>query len=321
MDHSLQLSCFKDFCPKGRRPEITDLEKYWNSEQYIWFKKFSDSIFQDYDLRIGIPLWSKKYGWTYRIGKSGIYLLQGLRVEKNGFRLGNILIDCEKNYALALEYVKDIYKQNADEWNKKIEEKNKKQAERNAKRIMREQEEKMAIQDIIVPEKYNIFHWPAKLDVQKLRQLYRLDAKGMQDTVLVDEVGLTLYLRCKYGKEDMERMDKNIIRCHNCERELDGNQDFRQCSCGYQYSYREYRRSYRRNNMPTGAAAKVFDRFIEDWEHAKDYSLKIILIDRLLHEFHLSLTSGVVHRPVAMNFLEGTRKTVESIIENLAQTN
>ena len=71
--------------------------------------------------------------------------------------------------------------------------------------------------------------------------------------------------------------------------------------------------------MPTGAAAKVFERFIEEWSQAKDYNIKMILIDKLLHEFHLSLTSGVVHRPVAMNFLDGTRKMVESIIQDLAQ--
>ena len=38
-----------------------------------------------------------------------------------------------------------------------------------------------------------------------------LDAKGIQDEVLVEEVDLMLYIRCKYGKEDMERMENAII--------------------------------------------------------------------------------------------------------------
>ena len=44
----------------------------------------------------------------------------------------------------------------------------------------------------------------------------------------------------------------------------------------------------------------------------------MILIDKLLHEFHLSLISGAVHRPVAMNFIDGTREKVERIINELA---
>lgn len=116
-----------------------------------------------------------------------------------------------------------------------------------------------------------------------------------------------------------EQFVKDSIRCHGCGEELVGIGDFRQCKCGHQYSYKEYRRSYRRNNMPTGAAAKVFQEFIRGWEKAKTYQEKIILIDTLLHEFHLSLVSGATHRPVAMNFIDGSRSRVEQIISNLAR--
>lgn len=85
-----------------------------------------------------------------------------------------------------------------------------------------------------------------------------LDAKGIHDEVLVDEISLIFYMRCKYGKEDMERMEKSIIRCHNCGKETGGVDDFGQCECEYQYSFKEYRRNFRRNNMPIGAASKIF---------------------------------------------------------------
>ena len=70
--------------------------------------------------------------------------------------------------------------------------------------------------------------------------------------------------------------------------------------------------------MPTGAAAEIFERFIHDWSLADSYQQKIILIDTLLHEFHRSLVSGAVHRPVAMNFIDGTRKSVEAVIRDLS---
>ena len=71
--------------------------------------------------------------------------------------------------------------------------------------------------------------------------------------------------------------------------------------------------------MPTGAAAKIFATFIKKWDSARNYNEKIVLIDTLLHEFHLSLISGATHRPVAMNFIGGTRSSVEQIINNLAR--
>lgn len=71
--------------------------------------------------------------------------------------------------------------------------------------------------------------------------------------------------------------------------------------------------------MPTGSAAKIFETFILEWEHAKDYSNKMILIDTLLHEFHRSMVSGTINRPVGLNFLDGTRKDVEKIINELAR--
>lgn len=317
--YTSQLSNFKECFPKNHRPEISDLAAFWNNGIEDLFQDFAESILQNFDLKFGVPVWSETNGWTYRVGKSGVYLIKGIQIEKNGFIVDGILVSDQESCILALEYVKSIYQQLECEFQKKIAEINAKQAERNKARLKREQEEWTAIQGIITSGKYNVFHWPAKLDIYKLKQLYLLDAKGIHDEVLADEVGLILYIRCKYGKEDMERMEKFIIRCHNCGKEIGGEGDFRQCECGYQYSYREYRRSFRRNNMPTGAASKVFDEYMIKWSLAKGYSEKMILIDTLLHEFHLSLVSGAVHRPVAMNFIDGTRRQVEGVIGELAK--
>ena len=295
------------------------MEAFWNQDVSGLFREFAEYIFQNFDLRFGTPVWSKRNGWTYRIGKSGVYLIKGIRIARNGFMVDEIVVKDKVSCRLALEYVRNVYEQKQHEFQKKIMEKNARQVQRNRVRVMREQKELLYLQDKIIPEKYNVFHWPSKLDIFKLKRLYKLDAKGIQDITLADEIGLTLYLRCKYGKEDMERMEKYIIRCHNCGKELEGKEDFRQCSCGYQYSYKEYRRSYCKNNMPSGAAAKVFGEFIIKWSLSKSYNEKMILIDALLHEFHLSLISGVVHRPVAMNFMDGTRRQVESIIYDLAR--
>lgn len=315
------MNSFKEAFPKNHRPEIDDLEKFWNNGMEILLKNFADYIMQNFDLRFGIPVWSEKNGWTYRIGKSGIYLIKGIRIEKTGFIIDDILVKDKKTCEMSLEHVRNIYEQNKCEFQKKISEVNERQSQRSKRRIIRERGELLELKDKIIPGKYNVFHWPHKLDIYKLKKLYMLDAKGIKDEILADEIGLTLYLRCKYGKEDVERMDKGIIRCHNCEKDIGGEGDFRQCGCGYQYSFREYRRSFRRNNMPTGSAAKIFNTFIVEWSRAKGYNEKIILIDRLLHEFHKNMMSGARGRPVAMNFIDGTRENVDKIINELANTN
>lgn len=313
------MNSFRECFPKDRKPEITDLEAFWSSNVTVLFRDFAEHILRNYDLRFGIPVWSERNGWTYRIGKSGVYLITGVLIEQDSFLVEQIRVKDKASYLTLLEYVRKLYLENRESFEKRIAEKNVRQAQRNKRRIERESREHSELQGRIVQGKYNVFHWPDKLNIEKLKQLYYLDAKGIQDIDLADEIGLTLYLRCKYGKEDMERMERYVIRCHHCQAELEGAGDFRQCQCGYQYSYREYRRSYRRNNMPTGAAAKVFEAFLSDWTMAKGYSQKIVLIDSLLHEFHLSLISGAVHRPVAMNFIDGTVEKVTNIINSLAR--
>ena len=76
--YTLRLSSFMEQFPKDHRPEITDLQLFWKNEIYNLFVKFADYILEQYDLRFGIPVWSSAYGWTYRIGKSGVYLITGI---------------------------------------------------------------------------------------------------------------------------------------------------------------------------------------------------------------------------------------------------
>ena len=312
------MNRFKEEFPISHRPEINDLDLFLNNEVSCLFREFSNHLLDKYDLRFGIPTWSEENGWVYRIGKSGEYLFTGIVIEKDQFIVNDISVRDRETYLLLLEHIQTIYTNEKTSFLEKIAERNKRQAERNAIRIKREKEERELLQDKINQDKYNKFRWPIKLDVNKLRQLYLMDAKGIKDEELADEIGIILYQRCKYGKEDMELMNRYVIRCHNCNQIVEGREDFRECTCGFQYSYREYRRSYRRNNMPSGSAAKVFNEYIQNWEHTKDYSSKLILIDQLIHEFHLSLISGAPHRPVAMNFMDGTREKVEKIINELA---
>ena len=309
---------FKEEFPKNHRPVITELDGFFTEEAGKLFHNLADWMFEKFSLSYAIPTWSEKNGWTYKIGWSSVFLISGVTLQENGFQILSNFVCDKKSYECAVSEITELYEKEKDDFLGKIQKKNKEQAERSKLRMQREKEEKEALKGKVDPEKYNQFHWPEKLNVSRLRQLYMKDSKGLQDEELADDIGLCLYIRCKYGKEDMINLNQYKLRCHHCDKILDGSEDFRECSCGYQYSYKEYRRSYRKNNMPTGAAAKVFDDYVAKWPKLRSYEDKMMAIDTLLHEFHLNLNSGAVHRPVAMNFMDGTREKIEGIIKELA---
>ena len=58
--------------------------------------------------------------------------------------------------------------------------------------------------------------WASRLAPGLLRRLYLLDAKGIQDESVLDEVGMTLLVRC----EDIRRVSER--RCWRCGGELEG---------------------------------------------------------------------------------------------------
>ena len=72
--------------PKSYRPEIKDLEIFMDTDTYCLFRNFAEYILQEFDLRFGIPTWTEKSGWMYRIGKSGVYLITGIKIEKKCIR-------------------------------------------------------------------------------------------------------------------------------------------------------------------------------------------------------------------------------------------
>ncbi|MFH1738077.1 MAG: hypothetical protein ABIH23_03650, partial [bacterium] len=188
----------------------------------------------------------------------------------------------------------------------------------NAKRTQREQAALNALEGKIDRAAFNRFKWVPRVSRMEIRKLYDSDAEGIQDLDLLDEIGCCLYARCCQGREERALMESGKIRCHNCDRILQAARGLIVCACGHQYLYRDYRRSFRSNNMPTGAATPIFNRFMEKWPGMKTYAEKMRLIDWLIHEFHASLITGAQGRFVGVNLINGTKAQIEELISELA---
>ena len=168
---------FNEEFPRKHRPEIDELDSFFEKEISILFHRFADVLMDKYDLRFGIPTWTENYGWVYRIGKSGIYLISGITIEENSFTINHMMVKDMDSYEMLIESINQLYEKEKEQFLREIQVKNKKQVENNKRRIQREKKDFSLLQERIHQEKYNKFRWPRKLEVGKLKQLYLEDSK------------------------------------------------------------------------------------------------------------------------------------------------
>jgi hypothetical protein len=146
--------------------------------------------------------------------------------------------------------------------------------------------------------------WSQRLPLNKLRQLYISQANGLLDEELLEDVAVTLYLRCK----DIIAVDKarrGEVRCPFCyknelkeifiqaDRDEHGRiVDKLSCKeCLNEFSYAEYKLCYKREQLNMGGAGDAFKRYIKEYEQPALPNKRMLQIDRLIHEFHYSLKS------------------------------
>jgi hypothetical protein len=67
-----------------------------------------------------------------------------------------------------------------------------------------------------------------------------------------------------------------------------------------------------------GRAIGAFANFHKDYPQAKTYPEKMLLIDRLIHSFHIDEKTGDQVKSVASKLLEGNKKAVVSFLDNLS---
>ena len=68
--------------------------------------------------------------------------------------------------------------------------------------------------------------------------------------------------------------------------------------------------------MLTGSVNNLFESYMVRFPKAKNPSEKMLLIDWLIHQFHVM--QGVAGKPVGQNVIQGTADQVRELIETLA---
>jgi len=315
---------WKEKYPRKIKPAYSDLLEFFQPEIRELFLRFDGEMRGRFDVRNKNHRYLPTAGWAYGYGRNYGCELLSVTIRNDGFCVSGTTVHDEDSLRVALEKADRAYRDGYEERYAAIcAKKRAGQIERSKKRTAREKTEMSELAGNIDSDKLNRFKWNKKVSRNDLYRLYQGEAKGLLDGELLDEVGLTFYLRCKQAKDVRECMDKGQIICHHCGAILSAGRVSRDnkpinCDCGYSYTYREYRRNCNSVNMPGGRASPVFDSFLDKWPRCGDANEKMLLIDWIVHECHVTLMSGEKGRSVCINLIEGSLKQISELLTKIA---
>jgi len=170
--------------------------------------------------------------------------------------------------------------------------------------------------------------WARRVPQRMIRRLYALDAKGIVDEELIDEVGYAFYARCESIRTVTEA-SRGRARCPRCgglirrvrNRELEMKQRVLECECGWEVTWGDYLKSYQRKQLHGGAAYPLFLEFLDKWPEQRSPRDKLLCIDALVHALHVNVIEAkdaIFARAGAVNVIEGKLSEVVDLLEDLA---
>lgn len=169
------------------------------------------------------------------------------------------------------------------------------------------------------------FHWAKKVSRRDIQRLYESDARGMLDEELLDEVHYAIYVRVRDMFEVREAQQHGRVKCRNCGEPVpqpywfggrNKNNVLKCKACGWETTCGEFYESYTGKSMLPGSMVDMFELYLERFPKAKTPSEKMLLIDWLIHQFHVM--QNVARMPVGENIIQGTIDQVRELIESLA---
>jgi len=160
--------------------------------------------------------------------------------------------------------------------------------------------------------------WAPPLRPALLKRLYDSDATGVEDLALCDEIGIRLYLRCG----TFARVCRDEVECPACGTAFRvsprGRSACPQSGCGWHTTRADYLQSIRNYNAQTGRAVEAYLHFHHAYPDARTYKQKILLIDELIHSFHVDAKTGREVKSIASKLLEGNKKVVVKFLDDLS---
>ena len=169
------------------------------------------------------------------------------------------------------------------------------------------------------------FHWTRRVARKDIQRLYESDAAGLLDVELLERVFYAIHARIADMQEVRQAQTYGRVTCRGCGAPI--SEYYRMGSrnkslpltceqCGWSVTCGEYFDSYTGERMLPGSVPEVFDEFMRRSTAARTPQQKMLLIDWLIHEFHVM--QGIAGRPVGENVIQGSVEQVAELIAALA---
>ena len=129
--------------------------------------------------------------------------------------------------------------------------------------------------------------WSPRVPKWKLRRLYESTCTGIWDDRLIDDVGMTLYMRCRDILNIHRAKSERKVTCPRCDGRgqtslIDSSgprtQPFTCSVCGWSMTWRAYQRAFQRKQLNPGGAVDYFSAFVRQYEKAIRVTPKIRVI-------------------------------------------
>ena len=141
-------------------------------------------------------------------------------------------------------------------------------------------------------------NWSKRVPLERIKRLYLSDAHGLLDTELLDQIGHNLYSRCSDIFE-FWRACNGEVTCRHCGRTIrrrghitDAKGDLTEllrCRCGWQIAWGDYLRRSQGHQLGASDVQLLVQHFMAHWPKCKTSQDKLLLIDWLIHQFHIKM--------------------------------
>jgi hypothetical protein len=164
--------------------------------------------------------------------------------------------------------------------------------------------------------------WAPRVAQQKIRRLYEMDARGICDEDMINQVGVNLLARCQSFVDAVEAT-RGRARCPVCSAMVAHTartEELLHCGCGWELTWGEYFATIQHKQL--SGAEPVLDQFrayVAGFQTARTPRERMVLIDRLLHGFHWYYKTNAPTRPVAINLIEGRLNEVVAFLDDLSR--
>ena len=168
---------------------------------------------------------------------------------------------------------------------------------------------------------YQLPVWARRLRKSQIARLYRSCGQGLLDEELIDDVGFSLYARCKSMLQVSEAI-RGRPRCPSCgatARLDEGPTTFAKCAaCGWTCPWTLYKKTYQRKGLFAGGMESIVRDFVRRFAATRSHRERLVLIDTLIHRFHWESGDSAGGRPGATSLIEGKMKDIMPFLDHLS---